>query len=115
MVKITDFKERVSAKGTFYALILQGDLEFVVSKETGKMYATAPKCSIPSTFDANVCQSLIGKTMKGSIVRVPCDEYEFTVQETGEIIKLSHRFEYSPIEQGSMEQVVFNQPAFAFN
>ncbi|MDP1814114.1 MAG: hypothetical protein Q8K92_06660 [Leadbetterella sp.] len=113
MVRITDFKERVSAKGSFNVLVLQGDLEFMVSKETGKMYATAPKCTIPSTFDSATCEALKGKTMTGSIVKVECDEYDFAIPETGEVIKLGHRYEYSPIEKGQMENVVMNKPTFA--
>jgi GTP:adenosylcobinamide-phosphate guanylyltransferase len=113
MVRITDFKERVSAKGTFNVLVLQGDLEFMVSKQTGKMYATAQTCTISSTFDARTCESLIGKTMKGSIVKVDCDEYEFTVPETGEVLNLSHRYEYSPVEKGEMESVVMDKPTYA--
>jgi hypothetical protein len=113
MVRITDFKERLSAKGTFNALVLQGDLEFMVSKETGKMYATASKCTIPSTFDAATCQALIGKTMNGSIIKVECDDYEYTIPETGEVIKLSYRYEYSPIEKGQMENVVLNQQTYS--
>lgn len=113
MIRIIGFKQRTGSKGDFYALVLQGDLEFVVSQDTGRMYATSRTCSIPSTFDEATCQALVGKAMKGSIVKVECEEFEYAIPETGEIIKLAHRYEYSPIEQGTMEEVVMNKPSFA--
>lgn len=34
--------------------------------------------------------------MPGSIVRKQCDPYEYTLPETGEIIKLAHQWDYQP-------------------
>ncbi len=62
MVTVIGFLERKSLGGKVYCLLeLQSkELEFVVSKTTGKMYATVNKCRISSTFDAAVCKSMIG-------------------------------------------------------
>ena len=95
MITIVDFKERLSRNGDpFYALILQGGIELVKSKETGRYYATAKKASISTTFDEMTCKGLIGQQIPGSIQRIETDPYEFTVKETGEIITLAHRWIY---------------------
>ena len=108
MVTIVDFKERVNADGeTFFALILEGDIEMVQSSETGRHYATARRSSISSTFTEERCKQLIGKQMPGSIKKITCEEYDYTLPETGEIIQLSHRYEYVPEEQ--MEDAVFER------
>lgn len=60
----------------------------VKSKETGRFYATAKRASISSTFDENTCKSLIGTTFPGSIGKEECDEYEYTIPDTGEIINM---------------------------
>lgn len=94
MVKITDFNLRNSHEGEpFYVLILQGGVE-IVKSTAGKMYATMRKVSIPTTFDEITCQSLIGTELPGSIARIECEAYEYTIPETGEIVFLTHRFDY---------------------
>ena len=100
MVRIVNFNERQSEDGsTFFALTIQGGIELIKSKETSKFYATARKASITSTFDKETCQALIGTEMPGNIVKVECQPYSYTIKETGEIIELSHRYEYEPEEQ----------------
>lgn len=95
MVTIINFKERNKEDGTsFFVLELQGGIELVQSQKTGQFYATAKKAYIPSTFDQLTCQALIGTQMPGSIEKEECEPYEYTVQETGEIITLSHRYQY---------------------
>lgn len=99
MVRIVNFKEIESHDGsTFFALTIQGGVELVKSKETGNFYATARKTSITSTFDEETCKALLGSEMPGSIVKKSCEPYTFTIKETGEIVELSHRFEYVPTE-----------------
>jgi hypothetical protein len=95
MVTIIDYKLCKSATGNeFFGLVLQGDVEIVTSQETGRAYATARKALMSSTFSEVVCQSLIGKQLPGSIEKIKCDPYEYTVPETGEVIELSHTYEY---------------------
>ncbi len=68
MVTIVDFVKRKNSEGEeFNALILQGGIELVKSRETGRYYATAKKTSITSTFDDAMCQSLIGTQIPGSV------------------------------------------------
>jgi len=95
MVKIVDFVKRTNKEGEeFNALILQSGIELVKSHETGRWYATAKKTSITSTFDDAMCQSLIGTQIPGSVQRVECDPYPFTVRDTGEVLTLTHRWQF---------------------
>jgi hypothetical protein len=105
MVTVANYSLRVNKDGsTFVTLVLQGDLEMVQSQETGRFYATAKTCSISSTFDENTAVLLVGKQMPGSIVKEQCDPYEYTIPETGEVVTLSHRYAYSPVEQSVVTQ-----------
>jgi hypothetical protein len=109
MVNVIDVVKRQDAAGKeFYCLILNGDLEFVQSAKTKNWYATALKTSITTTFPEQVCKSLIGKTLPGEIQRVEVDPYEFTIEETGEVITLTHRSKYNPKPLSvSTEEAVF--------
>ena len=115
MVTVTGFQERKSNEGNVYfALELQSDdLEFVVSKTTGRHYATVRKCFMSSTFNAAVCNMMLGKSLPGSITKVECDPYSFVIPETGEEITRNHRYEYTPVEVQNTEQVLFGNQAMA--
>ncbi len=105
MVKIVDYKERESADGSpFFALILQGGVE-IVESANGRMYATARKTSMVSSFDEATCKMLIGQDIPGTIEKVEVDPYEYTHPTTGEVIILTHRFEY--VHEHSPEIVEF--------
>ena len=91
-----DVVQRTNSEGEpFVALILQGDLEIVQSKE-GNFYATAKKCSIPSTFSEEIALEMIGKEIPGRIIKEECDPYAYEIPESGEVIELSHRWIYEP-------------------
>ena len=117
MVKIVDYRIRTNSQGEeFCALILQGGLEMVKSQETGRFYATAKSASITSTFTEDQCKGLIGSEIPGSIRKVECEPYEFTIKDTGEVVTLKHRWDYLP-EGETMEEVVHQgkpEPAEAF-
>jgi len=109
MVTISDYAERESRDGKkFYALIVQGGPEMVLSEETGRYYATAKQASITSTFDEKTCQDLVGTKLPGKIMKIACDPYEYTIKESGEVIKLNHRWTYNPNE-ASLEEVVYDK------
>ncbi|MBO0952022.1 hypothetical protein [Fibrella forsythiae] len=110
MVTVSDYQQRTSTEGTpFQVLELTSqELEMVVSQQTGRYYATVRKCYIPATFPEAVCRLMVGKQLPGCIIKTECDPYEFTVPETGEVITRKHRYEYSPVEQSSMEQTVLS-------
>ncbi|WP_407494609.1 hypothetical protein [Elizabethkingia anophelis] len=99
MVTITNYKTRKKEDGTkFYVLELQSGIELIHSKATGHYYATTKKCYIPATFDESVCKSLRGTEMSGSIQKVECEPYDYTIQDTGELVTLNYRYEYKPDE-----------------
>ena len=97
MVTITGYRlAKNKDEKEFIALELQGDIEMVQSLETGNFYATARKASVTSTFSEETAKGLIGTKMPGIIKRVESDPYDYTVVETGEVIKLAHKYEYQP-------------------
>ncbi|MCL6218587.1 hypothetical protein [Zunongwangia pacifica] len=95
MVRIINYKERQKEDGTsFFVLELQGGIEMVMSKVTGKFYATAKRAFIPSTFDEQTCSALVGTEMSGSIIKEECEPFDYVIKETGEEITLYHTWVY---------------------
>ncbi len=108
MITVTGYQTKDAKDGkTFTVLELQGGLEMVQSSQTGKFYATVRKCTVTTTFDEMICKSLIGTQMVGRIARVECEPYEYTVESTGEVVVLTHRWSYLPenASQPMMEAV----------
>ena len=106
MVTITSTQKRVAKSGKeFNVMVLQGDVEIAISKETGKPYLTARKTSIPCTFDESIAKTLIGHKLPGGIERIDVEQYEFKVPSTGKKIKLTHSYQYSK-EPASVLEVV---------
>ena len=94
-VKIIDYRKRENKEGEeFFALIIEGGLEMVKSKQTGRYYATSKKASVTSTFDEETCIGLIGEKIPGSVQKVECEPYEMTIKDTGELVTLNHRWVY---------------------
>ena len=99
MVKIISYKLSQNTDGKdFVSLKLQGGVEAIQSQQTGRFYLTAKTCYIPSTFDQATAEALIGSEMPGKVSRVESEAYEYTVKETGEVVTLTHRYEYRPEE-----------------
>lgn len=94
MVRIINYKRRESADGEFFVLEVSGGIEMVKSKSTGMYYATTKKATVSSTFDEETCASLIGMEMPGKIEKQECEPFEYTIQETGEVITLTSRNVY---------------------
>jgi hypothetical protein len=104
MVTVTNFFERTRKDGTtFIALEISGGVELVQSNNSGKFYATLRKTSVPSTFDETIAKGLIGSQMKGDVVRVQVDPYDFIDKRTGEVMTLQHSYAYQP--EGSVELI----------
>ena len=107
MITVVDYAIRQRKDGTsFIALILQGGLSLVQSRNTGNYYATVKRCSIPSTFDEETAKAMIGEQVPGSIQRQSCEEYEFVAQNTGEVVTLDYRWAYVP-EGETVENGIF--------
>jgi len=95
MVKIVDFKTYQKDDGTeFYALVVQGGIEAVKSKETERTYFTARTVNVPCTFNEATCNALIGTDFPGSIQKIEVEPYDYAIPDTGELITLSHRYQY---------------------
>lgn len=108
MIKIIDTVQRENSEGeVFTAFVLLGKLETIISN-SGRKYMSAMKTSIPTTFDEATARSFIGSTLEGEIQRVATEEYDYTVPQTGEVIQISHTYEY--VEQPTIKDAVFSQP-----
>lgn len=111
MVTIKSIKKYLRKDGSeFITLQLESGVEFVQSQQTGKFYATVRKCSMPSTFDEQTAQQLVGQSIQGTIVRVESDPYDYTIPSTGEVIQLAHSYAYQPVDS----PVPIRQPEQAF-
>jgi len=111
LVTVSSYVQRESKDGKkFYALILRSGMELVLSEESGRYYATAKEASITNTFDEKTCQGLVGTKLPGKISKVACDPFEYTVQESGEVILINHRWVYSPSEASLEESVYDKEP-----
>jgi hypothetical protein len=108
MVKIIEVKTVKKPTGEeFNMLVVQGGIEPLVSKKTGKIYFTMRKASVSTTLDAATCKVLVGSELPGSIEKIECDPYEYTVKETGEILKLSHNWQYiDPDVMNANDQII---------
>lgn len=95
MVTITNYFQRQTAEGKpFLVLELQGGLEILKSRLTGKAYATNKKCTIPCTFDETVAKGLVGTHIKGEIDKVPCDPYDYRLPNSDEVVTLDYTYSY---------------------
>ena len=107
MVTCVDIALRKTQEGReFYALVLQGGLSLIQSKQTGNYYATVKRTSIPSTFDEATAKMMIGEKVPGSVQKKACEPYEWTNKETGEIITMDYRWAYVP-EGSTIEEAIF--------
>jgi hypothetical protein len=95
MVKIVDFRSIIKDDGTeFFALVVQGGIEAVRSQETQRMYLTAKTANVPCTFSQTTCESMIGTELPGTVKKVEVEPYDYTIPSSGEMITLTHRYEY---------------------
>lgn len=99
MVTVTGYSLRQQKEGDkkhYISLDLEGDIEMVQSQNSGRFYATVRRCAISSTFDEATAARMVGKQMAGTIERVPCEPYDYTMPETGEVVKMGYRWDYQP-------------------
>ncbi|SDS49003.1 hypothetical protein [Winogradskyella sediminis] len=110
MVKIVDFKTYQTEDGKdFCTLIVQGGVEAVKSQETERTYLTARTARVACTFNEITCKSLIGTDLNGEIQKVEVEPYEYTIKETGEVITLSHRYEYIDEQERIVKENVLKE------
>lgn len=98
MVTVTNYKASQSAEGKdFFSLQVQGGIEPVQGK-SGRYYLTTRSCWISTTFPEEMCRGLIGTSLPGKVAKVECEPFEYTVQETGEVLTLEYQWQYLPEE-----------------
>lgn len=107
MVTIQNYITRKSKKGgTFNVLVLSGGVE-PVKNANGKTYFTSRTCTVASSFDEQTCKDLIGSKFPGSIEKVECDPYEYTIPNTNNTVTLSYKWDYvDSVEETMKEQLV---------
>jgi hypothetical protein len=111
MVTVVGIALRKTQEGReFYALVLQGGLSLIQSKQTGNYYATVKRTSIPSTFDEATAKMMIGEKVPGSVQKKACEPYEWTNKETGEIITMDYRWVYVPENQTLADAIFEGEP-----
>lgn len=120
MVKIVNYNKRKSQdRKPFFILTVQGGIEMVRSQNTGDLFATAKKATIPSTFDEDSCNTLVVDDKPGMIIKPQCDPFEYTIKDTGEIIILSHKYAYVLKEdsevKSNLENVKNKKSSFSLN
>ncbi|MEH6703320.1 MAG: hypothetical protein V7691_00870 [Galbibacter orientalis] len=109
MVTVKDFKTITKSEGeSFYALILQGGVEPVKSEKTGRIYFTARTSTVPTTFDKETCKNLVGTQFNGEIRRIDCEPYQYVIEDSGEVLQLTHRWEYVDENLEVLNQHVMN-------
>jgi len=97
MVTICNVVKRQNSDGEdFISLVISGGIEMVQSKMSGRFYATSRTTSIPSTFDEDFASTLIGQQIPGKIVRKECEDYQYTIPDSDEVITLGHTYEFVP-------------------
>jgi hypothetical protein len=107
MVTVKEIKRAENSKGEeFFMLVVQSGAMTVKSKKTGRAYFTAKTAFVSTTFDEQTAASLIGMEFEGTIRKVETLPYEYTIEATGEIIELSHRWEYVDPALEMQEQLV---------
>lgn len=96
MIKVSKVLRKEGENGPFVLLELQGGLELVQSQKTGLFYGTVRKCTITCTEDYETAQQFIGQQLPGKIEKVECAPYQYIVPESGEVLDLTHQWQYVP-------------------
>jgi predicted choloylglycine hydrolase len=82
MVSVIDYKTvKTEAGKEFNLLVVQGGVQPLVSAKTGRIYLTMRKANVSTTFADASCKSLIGTELRGSIKKVSCDPYDYTIHK----------------------------------
>jgi hypothetical protein len=78
------------------------------------MYLTARTTYVATTFDEATVQALIGSSIPGTVKRVAAEPYEYTIKGSGEVVTLSHRFEYMPEDTPKTQPQPIQEEVFDF-
>lgn len=110
MVTIKNFKTIKKADGEeFHCLIVEGGIQPVRSQKTGRIYFTTRTATVPTTFDLRTCKKVVGTSFVGEVKKVPCEPYQYTIEDTGEVIDLNYRWEFVDDTLDILEQHVVGE------
>lgn len=111
MVTITNFKEVQTADGReFVSIELQSEPKLVQSPTTGNFYLTVNKTRVTTALPVDVCKTLIGQTLPGTVEKIQVEPYEVVNKETGEVKTFHHIFVYTPDGQSVQKGQTGNLP-----
>lgn len=104
MVTITNYKEVETPDGRqFVSIELQSEPKLVQSSTTGNFYLTVNKTRVTTALSVDVCKTLVGQKLPGTVEKIQVEPYESINKETGEVKVLHHVFVYTPDEQSTQK------------
>lgn len=99
MVTISGYELKKNQKGEkFTVLNLISDVVMERSPNTGNWFANTYKANIVASFDDDTAKLMVGKQLKGNIIKKECEAYQYTVKSTGKKVTLNYTFVY--VEDG---------------
>ncbi|GHV41733.1 hypothetical protein FACS1894179_10080 [Bacteroidia bacterium] len=111
MVTITNYKEVQTEDGRkFVSIELQSEPKLVQSSTTGNFYLTVNKTRVTTALPVDVCKTLIGQQLPGTVEKIQVEPYESINKETGEVKTLHHVFVYTPDEQSTQKVQIGDLP-----
>lgn len=96
MVTIIGYQKRKNQEGgSFLVLQIEGGVTMTQSESTGTWFAGTLKTNIVASMDEKTCVTMIGQELPGTILKISCDPYSYTIPSTGEQKTLNYTYEYS--------------------
>ncbi|SDK43295.1 hypothetical protein SAMN05421823_102721 [Catalinimonas alkaloidigena] len=97
MLTVVDYKPCKNKDGKkFFILKLEGHIEMVKSKQSGRYYATRIKTTMACTFNEKSCKEMLGKEIPGRIIKEQVEPYTYVIPDTKREITLDFRYSYQP-------------------
>lgn len=107
-VLVTDYFERNNSKGeTFFVIQVSGGNEFITSKDTGKVYLSSKKATIPTSFSQQQCEAILGSEFTGQILKEQCEPYSF-FDDNGTEHTRDFRYVFVPATEETYEDAVLS-------
>jgi hypothetical protein len=100
VVTITNYKEVQTEDGReFVSIELQSEAKLIQSPTTGNFYLTVNKTRVTTALPVDVCKTLVGQKLPGTVEKIHVEPYESINKETGEVKTLHYINVYTPQEQ----------------
>lgn len=100
MVTITNYKEVQTEDGReFMSIELQSEAKLVQSPTTGNFYLAVNKTRVTTALSVDICKTLVGQKLPGTVEKIHVEPYDVVNKETGEVKTLHYINVYTPQEQ----------------